>query len=274
MTKPELSLLSKVFQTVGHVYCGIVALLATYVIKIVNKVARVFISIAENLTGAKMILPEYPAQRCSTSPVYMHDNKDILDEKATKQKSNFSLSEEELINKCKEILLKNMGCDEPVLLAEDFLFIFPVVGPLKKEEFVEIFSSFGMAKALSGSPNYYNFNVDPLEPNRVWFVSRGEFKHTGDLKFGPQTIKPTGKTIVPPPQVLSMSFNDAGQCYKLTGGYSVDRTVGNTDGLGGLFGILHSLGYTLPFHEGEPWTPSLSWEAYAKHFPIIPKIWK
>ncbi len=26
------------------------------------------------------------------------------------------------------------------------------------------------------------------------------------------------------------------------GGYSVDRTVGNTDGLGGLFGILHALG--------------------------------
>ena len=34
-----------------------------------------------------------------------------------------------------------MGCDEPVLLAEDFLFIFPVVGPLKKEEFVEVFQS-------------------------------------------------------------------------------------------------------------------------------------
>ena len=29
------------------------------------------------------------------------------------------------------------------------------------------------------------------------------------------------------------------------GGYSVDRTVGNTDGLGGLFGILHALGCKL-----------------------------
>ena len=24
------------------------------------------------------------------------------------------------------------------------------------------------------------------------YYFRGEFKHTGDLKFGPQTIKPTG----------------------------------------------------------------------------------
>ena len=37
-----------------------------------------------------------------------------------------------------EVLKKNMGCDEPSLLASDFLFIFPIVGPLKKEEFIEV----------------------------------------------------------------------------------------------------------------------------------------
>ncbi len=40
-----------------------------------------------------------------------------------------------------EVLKKNMGCDEPSLLASDFLFIFPIVGPLKKEEFIEVFFS-------------------------------------------------------------------------------------------------------------------------------------
>ena len=30
----------------------------------------------------------------------------------------------------------------------------------------------------------------------------------------------------------------------------------------------------LPFPEGQPWTPSLAWESYAKHFPNIPKVWK
>lgn len=267
------NIISKIVQTAGHLYCGLVAVIASFIIKGIDKVARIFISVAQNITGAKMILPEFPAQRCNTDPIYTSE-KDILDEAACLQSSTFTIPAEQLIEKCKDVLKKNMGCDEPNLLASDFLFIFPIVGPLKKEEFIEIFSSFGMAKALSGSPNYYNFNVDPIEPNRVWFTSRGLFKHTGELKFGPQTIQPTGKNIVTPPQVLSMSFNDAGECYKLTGGYSVDRTVGNTDGLGGLFGILHALGYTLPFPEGEPMKFSLGWEAYAKHFPIIPKLWK
>ena len=40
--------------------------------------------------------------------------------------------------------------------------------------------------------------------------------------------------------------------------YVVDRRMGNTGGLGGLFGIMHGIGYTLPFPEGKPF--SLSWQ--------------
>ena len=29
-----------------------------------------------------------------------------------------------------------------------------------------------MSSSLTGSPNYFNFSVDPMEPNRVWFFSR------------------------------------------------------------------------------------------------------
>ena len=62
---------------------------------------------------------------------------------------------------------------------------------------------------------------------------------------------------------------DHGKLYKLTGGYSVDRSAGNTDGLGGVFGIIHALGGKLPFPEGRPWVPSLQWEALAKRLPQI-----
>ena len=55
-------------------------------------------------------------------------------------------------------------------------------------------------------------------------------------------MKPSGTSVVSVPQVLSMSFNREGECYKLTGGYSVDRTVGNTGGLGGVFGLIHAIG--------------------------------
>ena len=128
-------------------------------------------------------------------------------------------------------------------MSEDFLFIFPVVGPLAKAEFIEAFSSFKIEEAFTGGgANYFGFNVDPMEPNRVWFFSRSVVTHSGVLNFGSMKMQPTGRTVVSPPQVLSMSFNTEGLCYKLTGGYSVDRTVGNTGGLGGVFGLIHAIG--------------------------------
>ena len=49
--------------------------------------------------------------------------------------------------------------------------------------------------------------------------------------------------------------------------------AGNCDGLGGVFGMIHSIGGSLPFPEGKPWKPSLEWEAFAKHIPEIEKAW-
>ena len=140
------------------------------------------------------------------------------------------------------IVQQQFGAKQPDLLSEDFQFIFPVVGPLTKTEFTGAFSSFKVEEAFTGSYNYFGFNVDPMEPNRVWFFSRGVLTHSGVLMFGAMKMKPSGKTIVGPPQVMSMSFNTEGLCYKLTGGYSVDRTVGNTGGLGGVFGLIHAIG--------------------------------
>lgn len=56
-----------------------------------------------------------------------------------------------------------------------------------------------------------------------------------------------------------------GLCYKLTGGYVVDRTAGDKDcgGLGGMFGVVTALGLSLPFREGKPWQRSPAWEAFA-----------
>ena len=146
------------------------------------------------------------------------------------------------------IVQQQFGTKQPDLLSEDFQFIFPVVGPLTKTEFTGAFSSFKVEEAFTGSYNYFGFNVDPMEPNRVWFFSRGVLTHSGVLLFGAMKMKPSGKTIVGPPQVMSMSFNTEGLCYKLTGGYSVDRTVGNTGGLGGVFGLIHAIGGRRTLH--------------------------
>jgi len=269
----EVSLVSKIILTLGHVLCACIGLFLQFIIKIINKIGRTLVSVTESLTGASNDRLLFPVERCLTEPVYKVDDKDIVDERATLQASTFSIPEHQLIAKCQEVLRTTFGCKKPELLAEDFLFVFPIVGPLKKARFIEVYGGFGRESAFTGSPNYYNFHVDPLEPNRVWFQSRGKYKHTGELKFGSKIIKPTGKVVCSPVQMLSMSFNDAGQCYKLTGGYSVDKTVGNTGGLGGLFGIMHGLGHTLPFPEGEPWTPSLGFDAFVR-VPVIQKLWQ
>ena len=69
-------------------------------------------------------------------------------------------------------------------------------------------------------------------------------------------------------QALSLLFDESGKAYTLTVGYSMDRRIGNTGGLGGLFGFLYAIGSPLPFPECKPWSPSVESEMFAR----IPKI--
>lgn len=161
------------------------------------------------------------------------------------------------------------------LLADDFQFLFPVVGPLTKADFVEAFAQFKVREAFPTSQaGFHHFHVDPLEPNRIWCTTRGSYEHLGTLNFGPSGFPATGKRIHLPPQVFSMSFDPDGRCYKLTGGYCVDRTCGDTQGLGGMFGIVTALGGDLPFAEGRPWKRSLLWEALALRVPQMIQDWR
>lgn len=41
---------------------------------------------------------------------------------------------------------------------------------------------------------------------------------------------------------MSYTFNADGKCTSFTGGYVMDRRVGNTQGLGAMFGILAAIG--------------------------------
>ena len=109
---------------------------------------------------------------------------------------------------------------------------------------------------------------------RVWYFSRAELKHEGTLRFGKVEYPATHKKVVHTPQVFSFSFDNEGRVYKFTGGYPVDRTVGNAGGLGGLFGIVHAIGAELPLGpESKPWKPSLEWEAWAKRTGQLTKEW-
>ena len=111
----------------------------------------------------------------------------------------------------------------------------------------------GFDKAL-----YYNFNVDPYEHNRVWFTARFKAVHSGDGPFG----KATNKYVDCPPQSISLSFNEKGQVTKYTGGYVMDRRIGNSGGLGGVFGPLYAIGKGLPFPEAQPYSKSIQYSLF------------
>jgi len=68
--------------------------------------------------------------------------------------------------------------------------------------------------------------------------------------------KPTGKAFSTPPQACSLKFDDSGLAIKYTIGHVMERSLGNTGGLGGIFGPAYAIGRPLPFPEARPWRPS------------------
>mmetsp|Transcript_30579 Transcript_30579/g.66715 ORF Transcript_30579/g.66715 Transcript_30579/m.66715 type:complete len:399 (-) Transcript_30579:159-1355(-) len=168
----------------------------------------------------------------------------------------FALNYGELVKLSKALIESKFGTAKPELLAEDFEFRFPVV-ELNKARFVEAFASFKLDEAFPDMTNaYYGFRLDPFVPGRIWFDTQGKGTHTG--KFGGpfSYVSPTQKEVVLPPQALSFTFTEEGLLKSFTGGYVIDRRMGSTGGLGGVFGIMHAIGYTLPFPEAQPFSLS------------------
>jgi len=217
-------------------------------------------------------------QRYSTTPVYITRTfvsdgvkgvYDELDVEACLKNSTFPIKPAELIHKAKEVMAMEFGtkegCNPSQYLAKDFQFVAPIVGPLSKDEFLRAFGSFKLKDAVPDIKDNAWFSVDPLEPNRVWFLSRTNATHTGPLNFGAKPLPATGKTIQMPPQAQSLLFDKEGKCYTLTVGYTMDKRIGNTEGLGGMFGIVKATGNALPFPEGQRlYNPSLRFEAFER----------
>lgn len=72
-----------------------------------------------------------------------------------------------------------------------------------------------------------------MQPPTKRYDARFVGTHTGVLAG---SIPATGKKVEAPPQSSSMLFNERGECTQLTVGYVMDKQIGNTGGLGGVFG--------------------------------------
>lgn len=172
--------------------------------------------------------------------------------------SKFPLKPATLISLA-EKFMESEFMDE-ALFADEFVFQFPIIGPLSKTEFLKAFGSFKLKSIFPDAHGgICDFRTDPFEPNRVWCMSYFHGTNNVDSKI---IGKATNKEVNTPPQMLSVIFNEKGKVIKFTGGYVTDKEWGNTGGLGGVFGPFYALGKGLPFPEARPWQPSWQFKLF------------
>lgn len=184
-----------------------------------------------------------------------------LDSEKMLAQSTFPIKPEALIERAKEVIDNEIGIDCPDDLADNFVFQFPVVGPLSKEQYLKAVGGFKLTDSFPDfSPGFHNFQVDPVQPNRVWYTSRFTATNTGN---GPPPFgEATGIEVECPPQAISLTFNSDGKVTLYTGGYVMDKLEGNSGGMGGVFGPLYAVGKGFPFPEAQPWKPSIQYRLF------------
>lgn len=176
--------------------------------------------------------------------------------------TSFPIPRDDLIIRAREILGPDIAIgtkDDGDCLSDDFEFCAAVVGPLPKEEYLGALGSFKLEDSFDINQNMFGFNVDPMQPNRVWFMSRQTAKHVNDFVG----VEASGKELILPPQVLHLDFNEDGK-VKEFGFYTADKRQGNTGGLGGAFGYFYGVGKKLGFPEAMPYKPSFRFRMLQK----------
>lgn len=205
-------------------------------------------------------------------PASIADNKIFVDVESKLADASFKIPPDQLILLAKRFLVSagGFGADGK-LLSDDFKFVAPVVGPLSKDAFLGAIGSVDIQGAFPDfNGEFYGFHVDPFEGNRVWYTARGRGTNSGPLP--PFAPTPTGKTVINPPQACSLTFNEQGLVTKYTIGYVMDREVGNTGGLGGLYGVLYAIGRPLPFPEAQPWQISPQYALFQQFGNLASKL--
>jgi len=173
-----------------------------------------------------------------------------------------ALDEDRLFALTEKLIASRFGLDDPSQLADSFTSSGPAGGCLPKAQFLDIAASINVEEAFPDLDNQWrDIRVCPFDVNRVWYTSSPVGTHSKDLVIGGEVFPVTGKRWVSPPQCGSAQFDSKGRCISLTGGYVMDRRLGNTSGLGGLFGLREAIGSPSP----RTWTlrtPTQLWNSF------------
>lgn len=131
-----------------------------------------------------------------------------------------------MIQLAKGVIASDMGADDPSLLSDDFTYCTPIVGPIRKAEFLGKYASDELA---AYDPNFTNFRIDPFDPVRVWV-----------------DLRPSGPNYEGPPQAMSFTFDEDGYCTRVTSSAVMDPSIGNSGGLGGPEGYKYATSQASP----------------------------
>jgi hypothetical protein len=167
--------------------------------------------------------------------------------------------------------IQNEGFYSPVkrsLMAEDFVFMGPVVGPLNAQDYLGTLGVFRIYDAFPDvSVRMAPFVQDPQEANRFWSIIRVTGTHTAALNLGSAQIPATGKTMTVGPQAVSVTFNDADKVVRMTGGYIADVRDGGTGDAGAMFAVMRAVGVPTPRAGGKV-VKFLNWVgSFKKDYP-------
>ena len=224
-----------------------------------------------NACGRRIVMLAAPAPAVADSFIAeRRGNLALLDEPRMLDAQNFPIAPDDLIARAKDFIAADYGAEDPGMLADAFSFVGPFIGPLSKQQYIDALG--GKFNPADGFPDLigrqFGFSADPIEPGRVWWVSRpvGTFSRPF---FG---AEPDGRRIETPPQAMGCVFDAAGKVTRINVGAVIDRTQGNTAGLGGLFGFLWFVGKAPPAPEYRPFKKSWQFELLEKLGPLLTKL--
>jgi len=148
-----------------------------------------------------------------------------------------------MIQLAKGMVSSKLGSlDESLVSDDDFSYISPLTGPIRKRNFLKNVAplEFEGISDIQAS----NYRVDPYDPERVWV-----------------DVQPVGPGYEGAPQAWSFRFDIDGYCTRVTTGAVLDESVGNGGGLPGVQGVRYARGARASWLQT---TPVPKWIGYFK----------
>eukprot|EP00752_Nemacystus_decipiens_P009512 g8503.t1 len=154
-----------------------------------------------------------------------------------------------LISKAKAVVEGDMGVKAAEMLSPDFRFLWQFNGDMAKADYLTEGKG-PYATLRTALPdlfwNSYDYRVDKYNRNRVWATTRLTGTHNGPLVFDGKEYPPSGSRVEAAPECVSVVFDESGLVTKITGGFCLDRGMGNTGPAGGIWGVLQAIGDPVP----------------------------